>query len=702
MSEAFDLTKEFASCVFTEEKMERYVPSSEIVKYRRCLETGESLSMETADAIAKGMKEWAISMGATHYCHWFQPMTGGTAEKHEGFISPVGRGRIIMDFSGKELVKGEPDASSFPSGGLRATFEARGYSAWDPTSYAFIVDGSLCIPTVFFSYSGESLDQKTPLLRSVMALNTQALRILRLFGDKETRSVSPMAGAEQEYFLIDKELFNRREDLRICGRTLFGAKPPKTQELNDHYFGSIKPRVSAFMKDYEKELWKLGVLAKTKHNEVAPSQHEMAPIYSDCNSANDQNQLTMNILRQVADRHNLVCLLAEKPFDGVNGSGKHNNWSIVTDKGKNLISPGKTPSQNAQFLLFLAAFVSAVDEYQDLLRCSVAYAGNDNRLGGHEAPPAIISIFVGTELQGVIDSIIQDRSYDSAVPNPIRIGIDSMPVIPKDTTDRNRTSPIAFTGNKFEFRMPGSSQSIAEPNTVLNTIMAQKLCEYANILEQTDAKNINNVLHDLIKDEFTKHSRIIFNGNGYDSSWVEEARRRGLSNYATTAEAMRHYLDPKNIALMEGNGVMSESEMRARKEIYVEKYCNVISIEANTLKDMVRREIIPAVSAFEGELCRTISYMKEAFTTVQEVSDVERDTCTSLMKCNKKMVQLERQLESALAKASASGADDMSGYFHDKVLSLMEKIREVVNEAEVLTPDRFWPYPTYSQLLFSE
>ena len=701
MSEAFDLTKEFASCVFTEEKMERYVPSSEIVKYRRCLETGESLSMDTADAIAKGMKEWAISMGATHYCHWFQPMTGGTAEKHEGFISPVGKGRIIMDFSGKELVKGEPDASSFPSGGLRATFEARGYSAWDPTSYAFIVDGSLCIPTVFFSYSGESLDQKTPLLRSVRALNTQALRILRLFGDKETRSVSPMAGAEQEYFLIDKELFNRREDLRICGRTLFGAKPPKTQELNDHYFGSIKPRVSAFMKDYEKELWKLGVLAKTKHNEVAPSQHEMAPIYSDCNSANDQNQLTMNILRQVADRHNLVCLLAEKPFDGVNGSGKHNNWSIVTDKGKNLISPGKTPSQNAQFLLFLAAFVSAVDEYQDLLRCSVAYAGNDNRLGGHEAPPAIISIFVGTELQGVIDSIIQDRSYDSAVPNPIRIGIDSMPVILKDTTDRNRTSPIAFTGNKFEFRMPGSSQSISAPNTVLNTIMAQKLCEYANILEQTDAKNINNVLHDLIKDEFTKHSRIIFNGNGYDSSWVEEARRRGLSNYATTAEAMRHYLDPKNIALMEGNGVMSESEMRARKEIYVEKYCNVISIEANTLKDMVRREIIPAVSAFEGELCRTISYMKEAFTTVQ-VSDVECDTCTSLMKCNKKMVQLERQLESALAKASASGADDMSGYFHDKVLSLMEKIREVVNEAEVLTPDRFWPYPTYSQLLFSE
>ncbi|MBO6001041.1 MAG: glutamine synthetase III, partial [Spirochaetales bacterium] len=629
MTEVFDLTKEFASCVFTEEKMEKYVPASEIVKYRKCMETGESLSMETADAIAKGMKTWAISMGATHYCHWFQPLTGGTAEKHEAFISPAGKGKVITDFSGKELVKGEPDASSFPSGGLRATFEARGYSAWDPSSYAFITDGSLCIPTVFFSYSGESLDQKTPLLRSLSALNKQALRILRVFGDTDTKSVTSMVGPEQEYFLIDKDLFNKREDLKICGRTLFGSRPPKTQELNDHYFGSIRPRVSAYMKDFERELWKLGILAKTKHNEVAPSQHEMAPVYTDCNSANDQNQLTMNVMRQVADRHGLVCLLAEKPFDGVNGSGKHNNWSIATDKGKNLLSPGKTPSQNAQFLLFLAAFVSSVDEYQDLLRSSVAFAGNDHRLGGHEAPPAIISIFLGSELQSVIDSIIKDTDYDSAVIKPIKIGIDTMPFIPKDTTDRNRTSPIAFTGNKFEFRMPGSSQSIAGPNTVLNTIMAEKLCKYADYLEKYASEDINDKLHDLIKNEFTSHSRILFNGNGYDQSWVEEAKRRGLSNFATTAQALKHYLDPKNIELMEKHGVMSKSEMTARKLIYVEKYCNVISIEANTLIDMVGREIVPAVSEFVGAMCRTIAEMKSVFDGA--LSDVERTTCKKLM-----------------------------------------------------------------------
>jgi len=699
MEKDMDLTREFASCVFTEETMEKYVPSSEIVKYRKCMETGESLSMDTADAIAKGMKEWAISMGATHYCHWFQPLTGGTAEKHEGFISPTGKGKVIMDFSGKELVKGEPDASSFPSGGLRATFEARGYSAWDPTSYAFIADGSLCVPTVFFSYSGESLDQKTPLLRSLSALNRQALRILRIFGDKETKYVTSMVGPEQEYFLIDKELFNKREDLKICGRTLFGSRPPKTQELNDHYFGSIKPRVSAYMKDFEKELWKLGVLAKTKHNEVAPSQHEMAPIYTDCNSANDQNQLTMNVMRQVADRHGLVCLLAEKPFDGVNGSGKHNNWSVATDKGKNLLSPGKTPSQNAQFLLFLAAFVSSVDEYQDLLRSTVAYAGNDNRLGGHEAPPAIISIFLGSELQSVIDSIIQDRSYDGTDVKPIKIGIDTMPFIPRDTTDRNRTSPIAFTGNKFEFRMPGSSQSIAGPNTVLNTIMAEKLCEYADILDKIAPEAINDKLHDLIKSEFTAHSRILFNGNGYDKSWVEEARKRGLSNFATTAQAMHHYLDPKNVELMKKHAVMSESEMTARKEIYVEKYCNVLSIEAHTLIDMVRREIIPAVSEFEGSLFRIIADMRALFDGAFQ--QVERDTCTKLMSCNIRMADLVEKLGEALDKASSLEGDAMADYYHDKVLSLMERIRSAVNEAEVLIPAKYWPYPTYSQLLFS-
>ncbi|MGX8681226.1 MAG: glutamine synthetase III family protein [Spirochaetales bacterium] len=699
MTEVFDLTKEFASCVFTEEKMEKYVPASEIVKYRKCMETGESLSMETADAIAKGMKTWAISMGATHYCHWFQPLTGGTAEKHEAFISPAGKGKVITDFSGKELVKGEPDASSFPSGGLRATFEARGYSAWDPSSYAFITDGSLCIPTVFFSYSGESLDQKTPLLRSLSALNKQALRILRVFGDKDTKSVTSMVGPEQEYFLIDKDLFNKREDLKICGRTLFGSRPPKTQELNDHYFGSIRPRVSAYMKDFERELWKLGILAKTKHNEVAPSQHEMAPVYTDCNSANDQNQLTMNVMRQVADRHGLVCLLAEKPFDGVNGSGKHNNWSIATDKGKNLLSPGKTPSQNAQFLLFLAAFVSSVDEYQDLLRSSVAFAGNDHRLGGHEAPPAIISIFLGSELQSVIDSIIKDTDYDSAVIKPIKIGIDTMPFIPKDTTDRNRTSPIAFTGNKFEFRMPGSSQSIAGPNTVLNTIMAEKLCKYADYLEKYASEDINGKLHDLIKNEFTSHSRILFNGNGYDQSWVEEAKRRGLSNFATTAQALKHYLDPKNVELMEKHGVMSKSEMTARKEIYVEKYCNVISIEANTLIDMVRREIVPAVSEFIGAMCRTIAEMKSVFDGA--LSDVERSTCKKLMSCNSKMSSLEEKLKAALDKAASVQPDDVASFFHDEVLSLMEQIRSSVNDAEVLIPAKYWPYPTYNQLLFS-
>ena len=699
MTEVFDLTKEFASCVFTEEKMEKYVPSSEIVKYKKCMETGESLSMDTADAIAKGMKEWAISMGATHYCHWFQPLTGGTAEKHEAFISPAGKGKVITDFSGKELVKGEPDASSFPSGGLRATFEARGYSAWDPSSYAFITDGSLCIPTVFFSYSGESLDQKTPLLRSLSALNRQALRILRVFGDKETKSVTSMVGPEQEYFLIDKDLFNKREDLKICGRTLFGSRPPKTQELNDHYFGSIRPRVSAYMKDFERELWKLGILAKTKHNEVAPSQHEMAPVYTDCNSANDQNQLTMNVMRQVADRHGLVCLLAEKPFDGVNGSGKHNNWSIATDKGKNLLSPGKTPSQNAQFLLFLAAFVSSVDEYQNLLRCSVSFAGNDHRLGGHEAPPAIISIFLGSELQSVIDSIIKDTDYDSADVKPIKIGIDTMPFIPRDTTDRNRTSPIAFTGNKFEFRMPGSSQSIAAPNTVLNTIMAEKLSRYADYLEKFADKDINEKLHDLIKDEFTSHSRILFNGNGYDQSWVEEAKKRGLSNFGTTAQALKHYLDPKNVELMEKHGVMSKSEMTARKEIFVEKYCNVISIEANTLIDMVRREIVPAVSEFEGSLCRTISEMKTLFDGAFQ--EVERTTCKKLMACNSRMASLEEKLASALDKAPFVQPDEVASFFHDEVLSLMEQIRSAVNEAEVLIPAKYWPYPTYSQLLFS-
>ncbi len=698
MEERIDVTELFASYVFTEDKMERYVPSSCIADYRRCLETGASLPMETADAIAKGMKEWAISMGATHYTHWFQPLTGGTAEKHESFIEPVGKGRVIMDFSGKELVKGEPDASSFPSGGLRATFEARGYSAWDPTSSAFITDGSLCIPTMFFSYSGESLDRKTPLLKSIKALNKQALRVLRLFGDKETQSVTSMVGSEQEYFLLDKEYFNKRDDLRICGRTLFGAKPPKSQELDDHYFGSIKPRVSAFMKDLERELWKVGVLAKTKHNEVAPSQHEMAPIYTDCNSANDQNQLTMNIMRSVADRHGLVCLLSEKPFDGVNGSGKHNNWSVATDKGKNLLSPGKTPAQNAQFLLFLSAFVSAVDDYQDLLRYSVAYAGNDHRLGGNEAPPAIISIFLGSELQGVIDSIINDTSYGARSVKPLKIGIDSMPVIPRDTTDRNRTSPVAFTGNKFEFRMPGSSQSIAGPNTILNTIMAEKLSEYADVLEKVSG-DMNDALHDLIKAQFTEHSRIIFNGNGYDQSWVEEAERRGLSNLPTTAEAVKRYMSDKNVALFEKHEIMTRLEMAAREEVDVENYCNIISIEAKTLLGMTGREIIPAISSFEGELCRTILDKQSIFG--KDESSVERDECLRLSKDNTAIASLCSKLVEALDKAPSEMDADTASYYHDKVLVLMEEMRGLINDAEKIVPGRFWPYPTYRRLLFS-
>ncbi len=699
IEERTDVTELFASHVFTEDKMERFVPASFIKDYRRCLETGEGLSMATADAIAKGMKEWAIGMGATHYTHWFQPLTGGTAEKHESFIEPVGKGRVIMEFSGKELVKGEPDASSFPSGGLRATFEARGYSAWDPTSFAFIEDGSLCIPTVFFSYSGESLDKKTPLLRSIRALNKQSLRVLRLFGDTETKSVTSMVGAEQEYFLLDKDMFAKREDLRICGRTLFGSKPPKTQELDDHYFGAIKPRVSAFMKDLEKELWKLGVLAKTKHNEVAPSQHEMAPIYTDCNSANDQNQLTMNVMRKVAERHGLVCLLSEKPFAGVNGSGKHNNWSITTNRGKNLLSPGKTPAQNAQFLLFLAAFVSAVDEYQDLLRYSVSYAGNDHRLGGNEAPPAIISVFLGTELQAVIDSIIQDKSYGAQAVNPIKIGIDSMPYIPKDTTDRNRTSPIAFTGNKFEFRMPGSSQSIADPNIALNTTVADKLREYADILEKVEPDRLNVALHDLIRDEFTKHSRIVFNGNGYEEAWVKEAERRGLSNLRTTAQALSRYLSEKNMALMERHDVMSRSEMAARQEVGIENYCNLVTIEANTLVDMVSREIIPAISSFEGTLCRTLLDKQSVFG--KDVSGVEKAECQRLTEDNVKLSDLCARLCKAVEKAPSEPSLKSADYAHDVVLDLMDQISLTVNDAERLVPDKCWPYPTYRQLLFS-
>ena len=590
----------FGSMVFNERTMEQYVPQEAMEVWRECLKQEKPLPLEAANDIADAMKNWALEHGATHFTHWFQPLTGVTAEKHEGFIKGIGGGRVIMDFSGKELVCGEPDASSFPSGGLRATFEARGYSAWDPTSFAFIKDGSLCIPTVFCSYGGEALDKKTPLLRSMEAVSREAVKILRLFGDEKVRRATPQIGAEQEYFLIDRSLYLQREDLRLCGRTLFGNKPPKGQELDDHYFGAIRPRVAAYMKDLDEELWKLGVLSKTKHNEVAPAQHEMAPIYTDANTANDQNQLVMETMKKVAERHGLVCLLHEKPFAGVNGSGKHINWSLSTDTGKNLFSPGKTPSQNAQFLLFLAAFVKGADEYQELLRCSVAFAGNDHRLGAQEAPPAIISIFLGDELEEIVDSIISQNSYAGAEHRALRIGVDVLPSIPQDTTDRNRTSPLAFTGNKFEFRMPGSSQSIASPTTTINAIMADELSRFYDELSQAD--DFNEALHELVRRTFSEHRRIIFGGNGYEDAWVEEAERRGLANLANTAQALPKYILPKNIELMTRQGVYSKEEILSRHEIHMEKYCKVIRIEARTLVDMVQHEILDAVSAYEDRL----------------------------------------------------------------------------------------------------
>ena len=566
MSEATRIPELFGSLVFNERTMEQYVPQSAMDVWRGCLKSGQPLPLSAANEIADAMKTWALEHGATHFTHWFQPLSGVTAEKHDSFINNAGGGRVMMDFSGKELVRGEPDASSFPNGGLRATFESRGYSAWDPTAFAFIKDGSLCIPTVFCSYSGDALDKKTPLLRSIAAVDRAAVRVLKLFGD-DAEMVTPQIGAEQEYFLIDRELYLKRMDLRLCGRALFGAKPPKGQELDDHYFGAFRPRVAAYMKELDEELWKLGVLSKTKHNEVAPGQHEMAPIYTDANTASDQNQLVMETMKKVAERHNLVCLLHEKPFAGVNGSGKHVNWSLSTDTGKNLFSPGKTPSQNAVFLLVLAAFIKGVDEYQELLRCSVAFAGNDHRLGAQEAPPAVISVFLGTELEGIIDAIVGENDYTAPEHKSLRIGVDVLPAIPQDTTDRNRTSPVAFTGNKFEFRMPGSSQSIAGPVTILNTIMAEELDEFYAQLK--DAPDFTAALHKLIRDTFSAHRRIIFNGNGYEEAWIKEAEKRGLANLHNTAEALPTYILPKNIELLTRQGVYSKEEIFSRHEVHI-------------------------------------------------------------------------------------------------------------------------------------
>ncbi len=693
--EATHLPELFGSYVFNEETMKERLSSASFKAWKQCITDGSPLELATANEIAEAMKQWAVEKGATHYTHWFQPMTGVTAEKHDSFIDPVGGGKIVMDFSGKELVRGEPDASSFPSGGLRATFEARGYTAWDPTSFAFVKDNSLYIPTIFLSYSGEALDKKTPLLRSMDAVSKQSIRVLRLFGDTETKRVTAQCGPEQEYFLVDKELYKEREDLIMTGRTLFGNKPPKGQELEDHYFGAIKPRVAAYMEDLDNELWKLGVLSKTKHNEVAPSQHEMAPVYSDANTASDSNQIAMDTMKKVADRHGFVCLLHEKPFAGVNGSGKHDNWSIGTDTGKNLLKPGSTPSQNAQFLLFLAAFVKGVDEYQDTLRCTVASAGNDHRLGAQEAPPAIISIFLGDELEAVVESIIKGKPYKDGGKKKIEIGIDVLPSIPQDNTDRNRTSPMAFTGNKFEFRMLGSAQSISGPNIALNTIMAQELKEFADILEKS--KNFNADLQKLIKKTFTDHQRIIFNGNGYDSSWVKEATKRGLSNLISTADALPHYADKKAVDLYVSNGVYTEGELEARALIHADTYNAKIAIEANTMLDMIRRQILPAVSSYAADLCDRMATLKAAGCVTAYETDTSKEVAVltdALMKqCQKLSKDMDKVPEDPW-KALA--------YYHKTIIADMDAARKSADALELLVDQQYWPFPVYSDLLFSE
>lgn len=697
MSEATRIPELFGSLVFNERTMEQYVPQSAMDVWRGCLKSGQPLPLSAANEIADAMKTWALEHGATHFTHWFQPLSGVTAEKHDSFINNAGGGRVMMDFSGKELVRGEPDASSFPNGGLRATFEARGYSAWDPTAFAFIKDGSLCIPTVFCSYSGDALDKKTPLLRSIAAVDRAAVRVLKLFGD-DAEKVTPQIGAEQEYFLIDRELYLKRMDLRLCGRALFGAKPPKGQELDDHYFGAFRPRVAAYMKELDEELWKLGVLSKTKHNEVAPGQHEMAPIYTDANTASDQNQLVMETMKKVAERHNLVCLLHEKPFAGVNGSGKHVNWSLSTDTGKNLFSPGKTPSQNAVFLLVLAAFIKGVDEYQELLRCSVAFAGNDHRLGAQEAPPAVISVFLGTELEGIIDAIVGENDYTAPEHKSLRIGVDVLPAIPQDTTDRNRTSPVAFTGNKFEFRMPGSSQSIAGPVTILNTIMAEELDEFYAQLK--DAPDFTAALHKLIRDTFSAHRRIIFNGNGYEEAWIKEAEKRGLANLHNTAEALPTYILPKNIELLTRQGVYSKEEIFSRHEVHIEKNCKVIRIEAATLVDMVQHGILNAASEYEAALCNTIAAKRAAAPEL--TCHVESSLANAIGSLNEQLLEETIGLKTALETVSDDAEPEtLLHYYHDEVEKRTNDVRKTVDKLEVLTASKYWPYPTFCELLFS-
>ena len=688
----------FGSLVFDDRVMRAKLPSDVYASLKRTIDEGASLDTHVADAVATAMRDWAVEHGATHFTHWFQPLTGVTAEKHDGFIAPSPDGGVIMEFSGKELIQGEPDASSFPSGGLRATFEARGYTAWDPTSYAFIKGHTLCIPTAFCSYSGEALDKKTPLLRSMQALNKQALRVLKLFGNEDVKCVRPCVGPEQEYFLIDKAMYEKRKDLVFCGRTLFGAKPSKGQELDDHYFGAIKPRVEAYMEDLNTELWKLGILAKTEHNEVAPSQHELAPIFSVANIATDHNQLTMEIMQKVASRHGLVCLLAEKPFAGVNGSGKHNNWSLATDTGVNLFKPGETPYENAQFLLFLCAAVQAVDNYQDLLRLSVATAGNDHRLGANEAPPAVISIFLGDELTAVLDAIETDTPYSGTEKTVLKLGVHVLPKFTRDTTDRNRTSPFAFTGNKFEFRMVGSSDSIACANIMLNAAMAETLKEFADRLE--GVSDFESALHDLIKETIKAPKRIIFNGNGYDDAWIKEAtEKRGLLNLRTTPDALATVLEKKNVEMLTSLKIFSEAEIRSRYEICLENYCKTVNIEGLTMVDMARKEILPAVEAYLGDLSGTVAAKTAAVPGL--ACKYEKDLISKLSKLADEISDAASSLDTTLIRLKAiPDVTDAAYVIRDVVLQKMAELRVVCDEAESITADKYWPFPTYGDLLF--
>ncbi|MDE6951427.1 MAG: glutamine synthetase III [Lachnospiraceae bacterium] len=694
-----NISEYFGCLVFDDRVMKANLSAKVYQSLRRTIDEGAQLDISVANAVAAAMKDWAAANGATHFTHWFQPLTGITAEKHDSFISPSPDGGVIMEFFGKELIQGEPDASSFPSGGLRATFEARGYTAWDPTSYAFIKGKTLCIPTAFCSYGGEALDKKTPLLRSMEALNKQALRILRLFGNDDVKCVRTSVGPEQEYFLIDKEMYDKRPDLRFTGRTLFGAKPPKGQEMDDHYFGVIKPRVAAYMEELNEELWKLGILAKTEHNEVAPAQHELAPIYSTTNIATDHNQLTMEMMQKVAAKHGLVCLLHEKPFAGVNGSGKHNNWSMVTEAGVNLLSPGETPYENAQFLLFLCAVIKAVDDYQDLLRLSVATAGNDHRLGANEAPPAVVSVFLGDELNAVLEAIENNTPYAGTQKTQMKLGVDVLPKFNRDTTDRNRTSPFAFTGNKFEFRMLGSSNSIACANIMLNSAVAESLKIYADRLER--AENFEDALHEMIRKTIKDHKHIIFNGNGYDDTWIKEAvERRGLLNYRTTPDCMPHLLDEKNVKMLTSHGVFSEAELRSRCDIMLENYCKTVVIEANTMVDIAKTEIAPAVGAYTAELAKMITEKKAVDDTLP--CNYERGLVKKLSALTDRIAIKTEELENALVELhNAEYIISEANMIRDIVLSKMGELRLACDEAETVTAKKYWPFPTYGDLLFS-